>query len=116
MTEEDILKDRGTRSSEGSRRSPEDTADGRTDADRAEYLEGGLTDVTCPGCGVTVRAKKNSPLHTSVQWSRRAVDGCAEFAESRARGEPTALVAGCGRLLDSINRAAWLDASVTAGP
>lgn len=77
--------------------------------ERAEYLEGGLTEATCPACGVTVRAKKNSVSHTSVQWTREAVEGCAEFAGRRARGEPTALVPGCGRLLDSINRAAGTD-------
>ncbi len=75
----------------------------------AEYLEGGLTEVTCPACGVTVRAKKNSMLHTSVQWTRQAVEGCAEFADRRAGGEPTALVPGCGRLLESINRSAITD-------
>jgi hypothetical protein len=87
--------------------------------ERAEYLEGGLTAVTCAQCGVTVRAKKNSPQHTSVQWSRLAVDGCTEFADRRARGEPTALIPGCGRLLESINRAAataWLDAPAAARP
>jgi len=87
--------------------------------ERADYLEGGLTEVTCAGCGVTVRAKKNSPMHTSVQWSRQAVDGCTEFAERRALGEPTALIPGCGRLQMSINRAAstsWLDAPATARP
>jgi len=72
-------------------------------SERAEYLEGGLTPVTCAACGVTVRAKKNSTLHTSVQWNRAAVDGCLEFARSRAQGEPTALVRGCARLLDTIN-------------
>jgi len=77
--------------------------------ERAEHLDGGLTEVTCPACGVTVRAKKNSMLHTSVQWTRQAVEGCAEFAGRRARGEPTALVPGCARLLDSINRAASTD-------
>ena len=77
--------------------------------ERAEYLDGGLIKVTCPACGVTVRAKKNSTLHTSVQWTRQAVEGCAEFAARRTRGEPTALIPGCGRLLDSINRAASID-------
>ena len=87
--------------------------------ERADYLEGGLTAVTCAGCGVTVRAKKNSPMHTSVQWSRRAVEGCAEFADWRALGKPTALVPGCGRLLETINRTAdpsRLDAPATARP
>ena len=87
--------------------------------ERADYLEGGLAEATCPACGVTVRAKKNSTLHTSVQSTRQAVEGCAEFAERRARGEPTALVPGCGRLLDSINRAAGpgrLDLPAAARP
>ena len=77
--------------------------------ERAEYLEGGLIEVTCPACGVTVRAKKNSLLHTSVQWTRQAVEGCAEFAERRSAGVPTALIPGCGRLLDRINRDASTD-------
>jgi hypothetical protein len=81
--------------------------------ERADYLEGGLTEVTCAGCGVTVRAKKNSPMHTSVQWSRQAVEGCIEFAECRALGEPTALIPGCGSLRESIERAA---APATARP
>ena len=78
-------------------------------AELAEYLDGGLRTVTCPQCGVTVRAKKNSTLHTSVQWNRQAVEGCAEFAARRALGEPSALIPGCDRLLDSINRAAGPD-------
>jgi len=78
-------------------------------SERAEYLEGGLTPVTCDGCGVTVRAKKNSPMHTSVQWSRRAVEECVEFAAWRALGKPTALAPGCGRLLETINRTADLN-------
>lgn len=84
--------------------------------ERAEYLEGGLTPVTCAGCGVTVRAKKNSPLHTSVQWNRPALEGCLEFAARRALGEPTALIRGCGRLHETIDRAAatWLDSPAAA--
>jgi hypothetical protein len=86
-------------------------------AERAEYLEGGLTAVTCAGCGVTVRAKKNSTLHTSVQWSRDAVEGCHEFAKRRERGEPTALAPGCGMLLETINGPAGrLDVPATARP
>ena len=81
--------------------------------ERTEYLEGGLTEVTCARCGVTVRAKKNSPQHTSVQWSRRAVDGCTEFACRTVLGEPTALIPGCGSLRESIDRAA---ASATVRP
>jgi hypothetical protein len=75
-------------------------------AEYAEYLEGGLTEVACARCGVTVLAKKNSPQHTSVQWTRQAVEGCMEFAVRAALGEPTALIPGCGSLLDSVERAA----------
>ena len=87
-----------------------------TAAERAEYLEGGLVEVTCARCGVTVRAKKNSPQHTSVQWSRHAVELCTEFAD---RGEPTALIRGCGALRESIERTASktrFDASATVRP
>ena len=85
-------------------------------SERTEYLEGGLIEVTCARCGVTVRAKKDSPQHTSVQWSRHAVELCTEFAD---RGEPTALIPGCGALRESIERAASktrFDTSATVRP
>ena len=60
--------------------------------------------VECGRCGAGVLAAKFSPQHTSVQWSAAAVRECAEFS-----GRPSALVAGCGSLRDSI------DAAVAAG-
>lgn len=74
--------------------------------DRRSYLEGGLVEVGCQRCGVTVRAKKLSPMQTSVQWTRPAVRACAEFAERVAAGQPTALVPTCASLRDSIDQAA----------
>jgi hypothetical protein len=77
-----------------------------TVADVHEYLDGGLADLRCDRCGVTVRVKKHSPRHTSVQWSTDAVRGCAEFAARVAAGERTALIATCASLRTSIDRAA----------
>jgi hypothetical protein len=88
----------------------------QTAADRRAYLEGGLENLACDDCGVQVRVKKISPQHTSVQWSTLAVRGCPEFAARTADGRPTALVATCAKLHDSIERAARegrLDISAT---
>ena len=65
-----------------------------------------LGQVECARCGAAVLAAKFSPQHTSVQWSAAAVRACAEFG---ALEGPSALVAGCGSLRDSI------DAAVAAG-
>lgn len=87
--------------------SPGATPAGRhtTQVDRRAYLEGGLTDLTCDSCGVQVKVKKSSAEQTSVQWSAAAVRRCVEFADRAGRGQPTALVASCGKLRDSIERA-----------
>ena len=74
-------------------------------SDAADYLEGGLADVACGRCAATVRAKKLSPQHTSVQWTLRAVGECAEFTERVAGGESTARIAGCGSLAASVAKA-----------
>ncbi|MER5392094.1 hypothetical protein [Saccharopolyspora sp. NPDC002686] len=58
-----------------------------TVADRDAYLRDGLRPVQCEQCATTVLAKKNSPQHTSVQWSAESTQQCAVFA-SRAPGEP----------------------------
>jgi hypothetical protein len=65
--------------------------------------------VECGRCGAGVLAAKFSPQHTSVQWTAAAVSACAEFSVALALGRPSALVAGCGSLRDSI------DAAVKAG-
>lgn len=92
-------RDAGVRPTPAARERPE------THADRRAYLEAGLRELACESCGVTVRAKKSSAQQTSIQWSAAAVRGCAEFGDRTARGEPTALVATCTRLRDSIGRA-----------
>jgi hypothetical protein len=74
--------------------------------DQHQYLAGGLTELPCERCGVTVLVKKNSLQHTSIQWTTDAVRGCAEFAARVTAGEPTALIATCGSLRTSIDRAA----------
>jgi DNA-directed RNA polymerase subunit RPC12/RpoP len=75
-------------------------------SDRRGYLLGGLRELACDRCGVRVLVKKNSPQHTSVQWTSEAVRGCAEFATAAAGGRATALVATCASLRASIDRAA----------
>jgi hypothetical protein len=77
----------------------------QTLADRRRYLEGGLVDLACDHCGGLVKVRKHSTEQTTVQWTAAAVDGCAEFAMRRAGGQPSALVATCGRLSACIDRA-----------
>jgi hypothetical protein len=77
----------------------------QTLADRREYLEGGLRDLVCDGCGAHVLVKKSSPRQTSVQWTGQAVNQCAEFAARVALGETTPLVDTCTTLRGSIEQA-----------
>ncbi len=77
---------------------------GRRAAGPTDERHASLSPVKCARCGTAVLAAKFSPQHTSVQWSAAAVRECAEFS-----GRPSALVAGCGSLRDSI------DAAVAAG-
>jgi hypothetical protein len=72
--------------------------------ERDEYLSGGLSDVRCDLCGTMVRARKASPMQTSVQWTRAAARSCVRL-ETAAAGRPTALVPTCPDLRDSIDRA-----------
>jgi hypothetical protein len=64
-----------------------------------------LREVACDRCAATVLVTKFSPQHTSVQWSREAVQACAEFAAREAAGEPSALIDTCASLRDSLDRA-----------
>jgi len=73
-------------------------------AERDEYLEGGLTEVRCDLCGTLVRARKASPMQTSVQWTGSAARSCMRL-EAAAAGRPTALVPTCPDLRDSLDRA-----------
>jgi hypothetical protein len=76
-----------------------------TAADRRLYLEGGLRPLACQTCGMEVLVKKLSPQHTSIQWTTGS-EGCPEIAARSAAGEHPARVDTCGRLRDSIERAA----------
>jgi hypothetical protein len=77
----------------------------QTLADQRAHLYDGLRDLSCDSCGALVRVKKNSQLHTSVQWSVRGVRDCAEFAARQRTVEPLVPIATCGRLRDTIERA-----------
>ena len=57
----------------------------------------------CGRCGAQVLVAKFSAQHTSVQWTEAAVSACAEFSVAMALGRPSALVAGCGSLRESID-------------
>jgi hypothetical protein len=69
-------------------------------AERRAYLDGNLTEVRCESCGLAVRARKSSPVQTSVQWTTT----CGRLREE-AGDRPTALVPTCPALRDSIDRA-----------
>ncbi|MER7012877.1 hypothetical protein ABT324_15780 [Saccharopolyspora sp. NPDC000359] len=79
-----------------------DTVRVGTAADRDAYLRDGLRPVQCERCAACVLAKKNSPQHTSVQWSAENVRQCTEFA---AR-EPGEVAESCPDLQRSIAAAA----------
>jgi hypothetical protein len=81
-----------------------------TAADRQAQLEGGLQELACDSCGALVRVKKNSAMHTSVQWSVAAARQCGELAD-----RAPAAVATCGKLRDSIERAVW-DGRLSTAP
>jgi hypothetical protein len=73
-----------------------------TRADHFEYLEEGLTPLACGHCGAVVRVKKNSPKHTSIQWTREAERMCPFLSAHLEQTGTTAFVPGCDRLRDEI--------------
>lgn len=76
-----------------------------TAEDQRRYLEGRLVEVACLDCLATVRVKKNSDHHTSVQWSADALAHCSEFARLSTQPGGRPVHAGCPRLTASIERA-----------
>ncbi|MFB4298868.1 ferredoxin [Actinomadura sp. NTSP31] len=58
--------------------------------------------VDCRACGARVLVEKNSPPHTSVQWTAAAGAACGEIAPRVAAGEPGARIPHCGALRASI--------------
>ncbi|MEV4672409.1 MULTISPECIES: hypothetical protein [Actinomadura] len=61
--------------------------------------------VDCRACGTRVLVSKNSPPHTSVQWTTDAGATCGEFAPRVAAGEPAARIPHCAALRSSIEHA-----------
>jgi hypothetical protein len=70
--------------------------------DHFEYLEAGLTPLTCGACGAVVRVQKSSPKHTSIQWTPSAERTCPLLAEHLRTSGTTAFVDGCARLGEEI--------------
>ena len=64
-----------------------------------------MREVTCRRCATTVLVRKNTLSQTSIQWLADAGETCTELAEQRAAGVPTARVAGCTALRESIDEA-----------
>ncbi|PXY33657.1 hypothetical protein [Prauserella endophytica] len=62
--------------------------------------------MACRSCATTVLVKKNSPQHTSIQWTTDAATSCPVFAEKVSEGAHPALLDTCERLRDSIADAA----------
>lgn len=76
-----------------------------TASDQRLYLDARLAEVACLDCLATVRVKKNSEHHTSVQWTAEALAHCSEFARLSAQPGGRPVHAGCPRLDASIERA-----------
>src|SRR5690348_2903444 len=79
------------------------TAD--TAADMQLYVEIGLAPVRCMSCGTEVLVKKNSPKHTTVQWTSDAATVCPEIKAQVEGGAIGGQVLGCSRLKQSIEDA-----------
>ncbi|MEU3270763.1 hypothetical protein ABZ639_07935 [Saccharomonospora sp. NPDC006951] len=77
-----------------------------TRSDTEEFLTEGLRPVSCHACATTVLVKKNSPKHTSIQWTTDAGTSCPVFAERVADGTHPALLDTCDQLRESIGAAA----------
>lgn len=64
-----------------------------------------MRELACRRCATTVLVRKNTLSQTSIQWLADAGETCTELAGQRAAGRPTALVAGCTALRESIDDA-----------
>jgi hypothetical protein len=109
MTTPDFRAVLGLRSVLGEPPARESTRD-----DHFEYLEAGLTPLACGRCGAVVRVKKNSPKHTSIQWTTAAVRTCPVLAARLERAGTTAFADGCDRLREEI-AAAVRDGRIETG-
>jgi len=82
--------------------------------DQRLYTAAQLTEVACLDCLATVRVKKNSDHHTSIQWSQDAVSSCPELTRTTGTSEGRPLHLGCPRLAASIEAGAR-DGSIPVG-
>jgi hypothetical protein len=73
--------------------------------DQRLYTHARMVEVACLDCLARVGVKKNSEHHTSIQWTRDALEECQVFA--RMSGEPGGrrVHASCPRLGASIDAA-----------
>lgn len=76
-----------------------------TAEDQRLYTEARLTEVACLDCLATVRVKKNSDHHTSIQWSSEALEHCTEFSRASSQPEGRPIRVSCSRLRSSIEQA-----------
>jgi hypothetical protein len=84
--------------------------------DQRLYLDGRLVELACLDCLATVRVKKNSDHHTSIQWSAEALGACQEFARRRTEPGGRPVHESCSRLRASIERAVRDGAIPVGGP
>ena len=73
--------------------------------DRALYTQSNLSDVVCRQCRAQVMVRKNSEHHTSIQWTREAVETCAVFSDLDQRDDGRPVHSGCPQLVASIEYA-----------
>lgn len=75
-----------------------------TEGDRRHHLAGGLTPLDCGHCGTRVLVKKESPQHTSIQWTTGSTS-CPVLAAQVAAGTEPGRVESCPRLRESVEQA-----------
>lgn len=73
--------------------------------DRELYTRGALSEVQCRQCRAQVLVRKNSEHHTSIQWSREAVEACAVFSDLDQREDGRPVHSACPQLVASIEYA-----------
>jgi DNA-directed RNA polymerase subunit RPC12/RpoP len=82
-----------------------DSQSRQTSDDKRRYLEDGLEPVSCSRCATRVLVKKNSPRHTSVQWTSDAAASCPEIGAQVSAGGRGGQILGCSMLKQSIEEA-----------
>jgi len=73
--------------------------------DRELYTRSSLADVVCRQCRALVQVRKNSEHHTSIQWTREAVETCAVFSDLDQREDGRPVHSACPQLVASIEYA-----------